>query len=579
MSPVQGRTVVYTLIAAGALLAGCTAVYLAGARPITVDEIEYFRATIWTGDGLVPYRDFFEHHLPLQWYLFALPAKLVTSPGAAAIIAMRVLQLPLWALTFAALLSWMRAAGLAARERLLAIVALLASALFVMPAIEYRVDTVSTCAVIAALAVAERRRGALIAGALLSLAVLANIRFVVIAVIVWLLLLIVDVAAAAWRRPQFSRFVEATAGALIPALIYVGYLFATHSGQAFRDAIIFDNAAIDHFGRLYASTTLPMIIMVVLRSFDVGTILLLAGGVTASVMLDWGHPSRLHIAAIVSAVNLFFVLRMPVQYFYHFELTLLLCAVLLASVAVRAESLVIVVIAGAALITGFFTTRTSFDVLHVQDATMRAAQSVAASYEPVFDGSGLALRHPPAYSYWFLPLGVRFLAREKMIEPYTPAALARNPPAAVIVDPRMPQWLAEWPDLRRAIVQHYIPRWRNVWVPGGSGILGPGAEVSLDLVRDGAYRVIAGPQLLQHPWFHNPIACAMASGPQGAQMVIDAASIPNAPVDVVRSGKRIVLHSRATMPVGFFVFPASATRLFDVPDGGAPMVDPLFSLR
>src|SRR5436305_15332505 len=44
---------------------------LQGLHPLVWDEIEFFRATDWVRRGLVPYRDFWEHHTPLQWFLFA----------------------------------------------------------------------------------------------------------------------------------------------------------------------------------------------------------------------------------------------------------------------------------------------------------------------------------------------------------------------------------------------------------------------------------------------------------------------------------------------------------------------------
>src|SRR5437867_1112981 len=58
-------------------------------HPLNWDEIEFFRATDWVRQGLVPYRDFFEHHTPLQWFLFAPIVSFVRSPGAAAVITMR----------------------------------------------------------------------------------------------------------------------------------------------------------------------------------------------------------------------------------------------------------------------------------------------------------------------------------------------------------------------------------------------------------------------------------------------------------------------------------------------------------
>ena len=38
---------------------------------VSFDEIEHLRAAYFTSNGDIPYRDFFEHHHPLLWYLFA----------------------------------------------------------------------------------------------------------------------------------------------------------------------------------------------------------------------------------------------------------------------------------------------------------------------------------------------------------------------------------------------------------------------------------------------------------------------------------------------------------------------------
>ena len=64
--------------------------------PLNWDEVEFFRATDWVRQGLVPFRDFWEHHTPLQWFVFAPFTALTKSPGAAAIIWMRWVQVPLW---------------------------------------------------------------------------------------------------------------------------------------------------------------------------------------------------------------------------------------------------------------------------------------------------------------------------------------------------------------------------------------------------------------------------------------------------------------------------------------------------
>ena len=79
-------------------------------HPINWDELEFFRATKWIAQGRVPYRDFWEHHTPLAWILFA---PFTTDwPGADAIIAMRWAQIPVWIATFALINVWKRGAGI-----------------------------------------------------------------------------------------------------------------------------------------------------------------------------------------------------------------------------------------------------------------------------------------------------------------------------------------------------------------------------------------------------------------------------------------------------------------------------------
>src|ERR1051325_3528848 len=125
-------------------LIGAAAAYvlvnLQWAHSVAWDEIEFFRATKWVAEGRVPFRDFWEHHLPLQWFLFAPIAALVDSPGTAAIIAMRWAQLGLWVVTLFVLFRIMRDAGIELEHAWLALSALLASPLFVQSAVEYRVD-------------------------------------------------------------------------------------------------------------------------------------------------------------------------------------------------------------------------------------------------------------------------------------------------------------------------------------------------------------------------------------------------------------------------------------------------------
>ena len=58
-------------------------------QPLGWDEIEFYRATRWTAEGRVPFRDFWEHHTPLQWMMFAPVALVADGAGADSIVAMR----------------------------------------------------------------------------------------------------------------------------------------------------------------------------------------------------------------------------------------------------------------------------------------------------------------------------------------------------------------------------------------------------------------------------------------------------------------------------------------------------------
>src|SRR5205085_4870540 len=149
---------------------------LARLHPIVWDEIEYFRATDWVWRGLVPYRDFWDIHTPLQWFVFAPFAALTTSPGVSAVIALRWAQLPLWILTFALLWKWMRAEGLSARSTAVAVLFAVCSTQFTLAAIEYRIDALGCALFVAALLLLQRGHGAW-AGVALCLAGFANIRF------------------------------------------------------------------------------------------------------------------------------------------------------------------------------------------------------------------------------------------------------------------------------------------------------------------------------------------------------------------------------------------------------------------
>src|SRR5438270_8777340 len=125
------------------LAAAARAISLAWLHPLNWDEIEYRRATAWVWSGLVPYRDFWEHHTPLQWFVFAPIAAIARGPGVSAIVALRFAQAIVWAMCFLLLNLWMRDAGIGRFARAAAILTALCSSMFMLAAVEYRVDALA----------------------------------------------------------------------------------------------------------------------------------------------------------------------------------------------------------------------------------------------------------------------------------------------------------------------------------------------------------------------------------------------------------------------------------------------------
>jgi dolichyl-phosphate-mannose--protein O-mannosyl transferase len=126
-------------------------------QPLGWDELEFFRATRWVAEGQVPFRDFWEHHTPLQWLVFAPVAWFADGPGASSVVLLRWVQAMLWVGTFALLLRIAKAAGISASARWLAMTLLLAAPAFLRHALEYRVDALGSFLFVAAIAWALAR--------------------------------------------------------------------------------------------------------------------------------------------------------------------------------------------------------------------------------------------------------------------------------------------------------------------------------------------------------------------------------------------------------------------------------------
>jgi hypothetical protein len=497
------------------------------------DEIEFFRATRWTSLGLVPFRDFWEHHTPLQWLLFAPVAGVFGgSPGASSVIAMRWAQLPLWVAMLALIASLLR--GRIASIAIALTLAIL-SPTFLRRAVEYRVDVVGSFFFIGAVALVSRRASSLrwvVFGVSMAAAVLANMRLAPVVVLAALLSLWWRADEEAWRwNPRALWMVPGAAGV---ALGFIGWLRMTAAWQPFLDGAIGYNTS---SARLIEVHTFFDAFLLPLWALDITGIAFWIAAFTGCwlVVRDWPHAGSLQFITPIALASIVTVAAMEVHYDYHFQLSWLLMLPL-ASVALERIRKplwqgVAIFVATVGLVVFVAQQLPQFGrELQYQNAVMSAADRFTRPGERVLDGTGYALRRTPAWRYWFLTTGVRLLAAERMIAPYSAAQMEANPPAAIIADYRLALYMEVVPEVARYAATHYVPLYRNLWLPGATIRLAPGTSRSAWIApRAGRYAIWSSPALPRHPWFSDPIRYASTTGPHAAQYAIPLASLPPMP--------------------------------------------------
>jgi hypothetical protein len=500
------------LVALLTLAAVWTALMLHRGQVLTWDEVEFFRATRWVAEGSVPYRDFWEHHLPLQWLVFAPAAKLFGGgAGAGAVVAMRWAQMPLWIGALAMVMLLARRAGVEARARWAALCLLTLSPSFLLMVIQYRVDVAGNLAFVAAVLAGVRRRW-LTFGALMSLAVLANMRLAPLVVFAALLTLF-------WRGEERrwgwnGEALRMIAGVAAVVAGFVGYLLITGAMPAFLDGVVHYNLTSDKLFRELDDTRLRTFAAMLVRR-DLAAVVYWALGIAGACLALRGvrRPGALQLVALLALASVASVAAVGASYEYHLESAyfLMLPLVALAFERLRSPVWQTVILGVAALLLAF-----RFEVgegLPYQDRVMREADARTSPGERVWDGSGYALRRQPAYRYWFLPAGVRLMAKAGLIEDYDVEQLRAAPPAAIIYNYRLFLWLRETPRLAAFVTHHYVPLYRNLWLPGMSAMLeAQPSRTTWTVVRGGRYEVFASELLAKHPWFARPLEYGMIDG-------------------------------------------------------------------
>ena len=538
-------------------------------QPLGWDEIEFFRATKWIGDGQVVFRDFWEHHTPLQWLAFAPVARLFASgPGAASLVAMRWAQFVVW---IAILFLAMRLTRGPARWW--ALVLLLSAPLFVKSAVEYRVDVLGNLGFIGALVAATRKRW-IAFGALMSIAVLANMRLAPLVIFTAAVMLV-------WNDDRWrfnARALRMLIGVAAIAIPFVAWLMLAHAWDAFVDGVVRYNAA---QGGLLNLHTLTDQLLAPIWLLDPAAIAIWCAAIFGCVLAlrEWRRPGELQVVAIVFIASIVAVATLEVQYEYHFQTTYLLMLPLAAVALARLErwQWVAIAVAAVALLIDFLPLASpSFgEPMRYQDFVMREVDRRTAPNDTVFDGTGYALRRKPAYRYWFLPVGLRYLAHAGKVEPYD---IEKNPPAAVIYNIRMQRWFEIFPRTAVYAVRHYVPVTRDLWLPGMTAILPPARAQQWTAPAAGRYTLWASEPLVRHPWLTKPLTFAKLQGPRAALYAIPLPQLPPARVEwrvdgalvphqtvTLRKGARIEVLSREDRPIGVLVVPAGIRTLAVAP--------------
>jgi hypothetical protein len=542
-------------------------------QPLGWDEIEFFRATRWIAEGQVPFRDFWEHHTPLQWIAFAPVAFFTDGPGAASIVTMRWAQVVLWVVILVLVMRLARDGA-----RWWALVFLLAAPLFVRSAIEYRVDVPGNLGYIAAIALVIHRPTTLrwIAyGALMSIAVLANMRLAP--------LVIMTAIVMFFRREErwgFNpRALAMLAGVAAVALPFIGWLFAVDAWQPFLDGIVGYNVGSE---RLMRMDTLGDMLLAPVLLLDPAAIALWCAAIAGCVIAlrEIRMPGAPQVLAVLFVAGIVAISLTEVQYEYHFQTTYLLMVPLAATAFARVERwqwLAVAVAAVALLINLLPLMPPSFgEPMRYQDAVMKEVDGRTRPDDVVFDGTGYALRRKSAYRYWFLPVGLRFLAANGQVELYD---IAANPPAAVIYNTRMQRWFEIFPRTAAYATSHYVPRYRNLWLPGMTATLAQGKPHAWRAPADGSYTLWASEALPRHPWFSKPLEYAAVSGPAAARYAIPLQQLPVAhdvlwSVDgklvsgrtaELRKGARVAVLSREPRTIGVLLVPSGITTLAQAP--------------
>lgn len=600
------RRAVALAIAVAVTSAALRLVTLQWLHPLNWDEVEFYRAARWVAEGRLPFRDFWEHHTPVAFFLFAPFTRLTDSPGAGAIIVMRWAQVPVWIATFWLTNLYMRTAGLARFARWAAMAIALSATILMNPAVEFRLDPLACLLFMGGLVAWQRGtpRWMFAAGVFFCLTGLVNMRMVPLLAVTVLLLRVIDTRNRAWQGNSAATWMYP--GGIVVFAAFLLYLWLTGSWEPAMKALITENALGNrHAQVVYGAFPHRLLTMFGVRvmgsdrlfdwgAIDLGGIAVFSIGVVGFLraVRQWRTPDDIVLIAILQAVNLIVIAGMKFIYVYHFEIAVILMLPLIASVIERMprRGAVYAILGAVWCVNAFASLFRGKELdLAYQDLILREVHARTGPEERVFSGTGWGLRREPAYHLWFLPDMTKYCVWYGHEPPYALAEMVRNPPAVVVLDHSVMVWvLIVQRELAPFVARHYVPVWGDLWVPGLSARLKPnGGAIEWIVPRDGEYRLFASPELARHVWFVNPYYIAAQSDeadPQDFTLVLPPPAahpqlrwwIDRRPANVgatvrLRKGQRIAAVYSGPAPLGVFLVPGDDKVLFRKPPGGATL--------
>lgn len=476
-------------------------------RRIDPDESQHLHVAWLISQGQVPYRDFWEHHLPFFYYLMApLTASLTDRPEV--YFAARLLMT--LAAAGAVVLTWRLARRLSAQGAVWTVLVLLFLPQFAETSTETRPDVLALVAHLASLIALVRWReegaarwlwaagagqGAAVALSLKAVFALPGIAAVVLSSPTW--------RARGWAGAV--RSVATVAAGLLAVLALLFGVFALLGGAPALHGL-YQNVVRDSVGFVDFGKTWPVF------GSEIGAFVAAGLGLALVVRVRrlgiLAHPVHgvLLLPTLTSVLVLFWP-RTPAVY-QHAWLPLLPIVAVYAgltlatlvewarreparwrqAVAVAAIALAVVVPAGETLV---------FAVRNQNGADLRLMRRelrLACPGDAVLDGTALYVFRPAAYRHGALIRGVReWVARGVIPEELIAGDMRQARAPIAHVDFRIRGMVGPVADLLR---KHYVA--------GPDGLLIAGAEVKAeegggrtvaDLLADGPYLLLASPGL------------------------------------------------------------------------------------